>query len=189
MNNDFTIALDTRRHIEYHNARCEDAFQVTLADTGLNTMTGGRIQRVRPFVNGTTFMVTYGDGVADIDLGRLLDFHRSHGKLATVTTVQPASRFGILEVGRTANVAAFREKPQVHEWISAGFFVFEPGVFDYFTGDDCIMEREPLARLAADGQLMAYRHDGYFFAMDTFREYEHLNAVWNSGSVPWKVWD
>jgi glucose-1-phosphate cytidylyltransferase len=102
--------------------------------------------------------------------------------------VRPVSRFGILEVGRTANVSAFREKPQVQEWISAGFFVFEPGVFDYFQGDDCVMEREPLARLAADGQLMAYRHEGFFFAMDTYREYEHLNAMWNSGDAPWQVW-
>ncbi len=136
MNNDFTIALDTSRRIEYHDARCEEPFRVTLVDTGLGTMTGGRIKRIQRHVCGTTFMVTYGDGVADIDLGELLKFHRAHGKLATVTTVRPISRFGILEVGRTANVSAFQEKPQVNEWISAGFFVFEPGVFDYFQGDE-----------------------------------------------------
>jgi glucose-1-phosphate cytidylyltransferase len=136
-------------------------------------------------------MLTYGDGLADIDIRALLDFHRAHGKLATVTTVRPISRFGVPELDGAGSVTAFSEKPQAQGWVSAGFFVFDRRVFDYLEeeGDDCVLERRPLERLAVDGELMAYRHEGFFFAMDTYREYQHLNELWARGEAPWKVWE
>ncbi len=191
MNNDCTIQLGSRNALTYHGAHAEQDFSVTLADTGADALTGARIMRAKHYLPADEpFMVTYGDGVSDVDIGKLLAFHRSHGKLATVTTVRPPSRFGILEVGKDARVSSFAEKPQMDGWASAGFFVFEPGVLDYLENrDDCALEGEPLRRLAQDGQLMAYRHDGFFFAMDTYREYLHLNDLWKSGEAPWAVWE
>ena len=125
----------------------------------------------------------------DLDVAKLLAFHKSHGKTATVTTVRPQSRFGIVEAANDGTVLAFNEKPQLDGWASAGFLVFERRLFDYIEGDGCILEREPLERLAAEGQLMAYRHDGFFFAMDTYREYLYLNQLWQSGKAPWRVWE
>jgi glucose-1-phosphate cytidylyltransferase len=151
-------------------------------------MTGGRIKRVEKYLGEDTFMVTYGDGVADINLKALVDFHRQHGRLATLTVVHPFSRFGIVTLDANSAVLHFAEKPQVHEYVNAGFFVFNRRVFDYLGGDDCILEREPLERLAHEGQLMAYRHQGFFYAMDTYRDYKYLNELWDSGKTPWKVW-
>ena len=188
MNNDFTIALGNRHSIRPHGEHQEQDFQVTLVDTGPETMTGGRVKRVQRYVADDLFMVTYGDGLININIHELLEFHRSHGKLATVTAVHPLQRFGVLEIGGSSQVESFVEKPQTESWINAGYFVFQRGVFDYLGGDDCIMEREPLARLAAEGQLMAFRHDGFFFAMDTYRDFEALNRMWQSGNTPWKVW-
>lgn len=188
MSNDFTIRLGRRRHVRYHQAHTEQDFHVTLADTGLETMTGGRIRRVRPYVGAETFMATYGDGLADINIRRLLRFHKSHGKLATVTTVRTVSRFGMVTVNKKGAITRFAEKPQIAEAVSAGFFVFEPQIFNYLTGDSCILEREPMESLARQGQLMAYPHEGFFYAMDTYREYQHLNQLWASGETPWKVW-
>jgi len=189
MNNDFTISLGQKSQVNYNDAHMEQDFRVTLADTGQETMTGGRIKRVEKYVNGDSFLVTYGDGLANLDVAKLLAFHKSHGKIATVTTVRPQSRFGVLETGSDGTVLAFNEKPQLDGWASAGFLVFERRLFDYIEGDGCVLEREPLERLAAEGQLMAYRHDGFFFAMDTYREYLHLNQLWHSGKAPWKVWE
>jgi len=189
MNNDFTICLGRQNRITYHDEHKEQDFHVTLADTGLETLTGGRVKQVEKYVEGDTFMVTYGDGVADVDLRAVVEFHRAHGRLATVTTVRPVSRFGVLEVGEGGEVTNFAEKPQLDGWVSAGFFIFDRKFFDYLEGDDCFFERAPLERLAGEGQLMAYRHDGFFFAMDTYREYEHLNQLWSGGDAPWKVWD
>lgn len=189
MNNDFTVSLGQLHQIAYHNAHREQDFRVTLADTGAETLTGGRVRRAARYLTGGPFMVTYGDGLTDIDVKKILAFHRSHGKLATVSAVQPLSRFGVLDLDDSGRVERFAEKPQSEGWINAGYFVFEPKVLDYLTGDDCILEREPLERLAAEGQLMAYRHDGFFFAMDTYREYKALNEMWASGRAPWKVWD
>ncbi|MBV8748645.1 MAG: glucose-1-phosphate cytidylyltransferase, partial [Candidatus Eremiobacteraeota bacterium] len=169
------------------HAPVED-WNVTLAETGLDAMTGCRIKRVEKYTHGDTFMVTYGDGVADVDVRAVLNFHHAHRRLATVTTVRPTSRFGMVEVGDDGGVTQFAEKPQMDGWVNAGYFVFHRKVFDYLGGDDCVMEREPLERLAADGQLIAYRHDGFFFAMDTYREYVMLNDMWNAGEAPWKVW-
>ncbi len=188
MNNDFTISLGRQSHITYHDSHAEQNFSVTLVDTGQETMTGGRVKRVQPYTKDDTFLVTYGDGVADLDIDALLAFHRQHGKLATVTTVRPYSRFGILDLSDTGEVVQFTEKPQLDGWASAGFFVFDRRIFNYLSGDDCILEREPLEQLAREGELMAYRHNGFFYAMDTFREYQYLNNLWNSGQAAWKVW-
>ncbi len=189
MNNDFTISLKSGNPIQYHGSHEEGDFKVTLVDTGPQTMTGGRVKRVERYIEDDTFMVTYGDGVADIDLGKLLAFHRSHGRLATVTTIRPLSRFGVLDIDGKGMVRKFAEKPAEDAWASAGYFVFQRQVFDYLQGgESCVMEREPMERLVADGQLAAYRHDGFFFAMDTYREYEALNKMWDSGQAPWKTW-
>jgi glucose-1-phosphate cytidylyltransferase len=188
MNNDFTICLGQKSQIQYHDLHTEQGFRVTLADTGAESMTGGRIARIRKYVDGETFLLTYGDGVSDVNLERLVEFHKSHGKIATVTTVAPISRFGMIELGDGSGVRTFNEKPKTDAWMSAGYFVLNRGVFDYLGGDECTFEREPMERLAADGQLMAYRHDGFFFAMDTFREYQYLNELWSRGAAPWRVW-
>jgi glucose-1-phosphate cytidylyltransferase len=189
MNNDFTICLGRQHGINYHDEHKEQDFYVTLADTGLDTMTGGRVKQIEKYIQEDTFMVTYGDGVADVDIRAVIDFHRAHGRIATVTTVRPTSRFGVLEVGSDDKVVHFAEKPQLDGWASAGFFIFNRKIFDYLTPDDCILERTPLERLANEGQLMAYRHDGFFFAMDTYREHEYLNQLWSGGQPPWKVWE
>jgi glucose-1-phosphate cytidylyltransferase len=189
MNNDFTICLGQKFHVHYNGHHQEQQFQVTLADTGQETNTGGRVKRVQKYLDGGPFFLTYGDGVADIDIPRLLEFHKSHGRLATVTTVPPISRFGIMDINPDSKVLNFTEKPKSKEWASAGYFVLEPEVMEYIGGDDCIFERDALEKLAAQGELMAYRHDGFFYAMDTFREYQVLNQLWNSGQAPWKVWE
>ena len=163
-------------------------WRIAVIDTGMETMTGGRVLRLKQWLCGERFMVTYGDGVGDVDLRRLLAFHKSHGKLATVTAVRPPARFGGLQLD-SDRVTTFSEKPQTGEgWINGGFFVFEPGVLDYLEGDESILEREPLERLAADGQLMAFRHDGFWQPMDTARERDLLEKMWASGEAPWKSW-
>jgi glucose-1-phosphate cytidylyltransferase len=189
MNNDFTICLGQKFHVHYNGSHPEQQFQVTLADTGAETMTGGRVKRVAKYLNGGPFFLTYGDGVADIDIAALLEFHKSHGRLATVTTVPPVSRFGIVDINRESEVVQFTEKPKSSkEWASAGFFVLEPEVLEFISGDECIFEREAMEKLAASGQLMAYRHSGFFYAMDTYREYQALNELWTRKEAPWKVW-
>jgi glucose-1-phosphate cytidylyltransferase len=161
---------------------------VELIDTGLETMTGGRIKRLQPYLGDDTFMLTWGDGVSDVDLSRLLAFHRSHGKLATITAVRPPARYGHL-VFAGDQVVEFNEKPQIGEgFINGAFFVLEPGVFDYIEGDDTQWEREPMERLAAEGQLMAYKHTSFWQCMDTLREKHILETLWQSGKAPWKVW-
>jgi glucose-1-phosphate cytidylyltransferase len=163
-------------------------WRIWVVDTGTQTMTGGRIRRLRPHVGDEPFMATYGDGVADIDVTDLVKFHRSHGRLATVTAVRPPARFGCLELEDDA-VRSFAEKPQLDTgWINGGFFVFEPGVFDYLADDASVLEKEPLERLAADGQLMAYRHHGFWQPMDTVRDRQVLESLWAGGNAPWKVW-
>ncbi len=162
---------------------------VSPVDTGAKTMTGGRIKQLKRIIGDSTFMVTYGDGVADIDIEKLVEHHRCHGKLATLTAVHPPARFGCLELDGE-RVSAFAEKPQTSEgWINGGFFVFEPQVFDYLEGDDCMLEKTPLERLARDGQLVAYKHDGFWQPMDTLRDKQFLEELWNSNNAPWKVWN
>jgi glucose-1-phosphate cytidylyltransferase len=190
MNNDFTICLGRKNQVKYHNAHEEQDFNVTLAETGVDTMTGSRVKHVEPYIRDRkTFMVTYGDGVGDLDVSRLIKFHESHGRLATVTTVRPTSRFGVLDLDDKGRVVDFAEKPQLNGWTSAGFFLFNRKVFDYLSSEsNCILEREPLEKLTKEGQLMAYRHEGFFHAMDTYREYLYLNDLWNNGRAPWAMW-
>ena len=188
LNNDFTIQLGRETQINYLDQHGEQDFGVTLADTGQDTMTGGRVKRIARFVDGDTFMVTYGDGVSNVDIKKLFAFHKAHGKLATITAVQPSSRFGILTLTEEGRVTSFAEKPKMDGWASAGFFVFNTKILDYLTDDQCILEREPLERLTAEGELMVYRHDGFFYAMDTYREYQVLNEMWDRKEAPWKVW-
>lgn len=189
MNNDFTICLGQKSQIRHEGSHAEQNFRVTLADTGQETMTGGRLKRVGKYLEDTTFMLTYGDGISNVDISELLKFHHSHGRLATVTTFHPMSRFGILNIDNDSRVMNFIEKPSSDAWASAGFFVFQPEVLNYIDGDECILEHEPLQRLAGDGQLVAYHHEGFFAAMDTWREYKQLNDVWSTGRAPWKVWE
>jgi glucose-1-phosphate cytidylyltransferase len=161
---------------------------VELIDTGMETMTGGRIKRLAPYLGNDTFMLTWGDGISDINLHELLAFHRSHGKLATLTAVRPPARYGHL-VFDGSQVVEFNEKPQIGEgFINGAFFVLEPAVFDYIAGDDTQWEKEPLERLATDGQLMAYKHTSFWQCMDTLREKHILETLWQSGAAPWKVW-
>ncbi len=163
-------------------------WNVDLVDTGQATLTGGRIKRLEPWMNGSTFMLTWGDGVSDVDLPALLRFHREHGKLATVTAVRPAARYGYMEFDGD-RVSRFSEKPQTAEgWINGAFFVLEPGIFDYIDGDDTMWEHAPLERLAAEGQLMAYKHTSFWQCMDTLRDKHVLQKLWDSGQAPWKVW-
>ena len=160
---------------------------VQLMDTGLNTMTGGRIKRLEPYLRGETFLATYGDGLCDVDIAKVVAFHRSHGKLATVTAVRPPARFGGL-IFEGDLVREFSEKPQIGEgWINGGYFVFEPEIFDYIADDSTPLELGPLERLAAEGQLAAYRHEGFWQCMDTIREKKLLESLWQSGKAPWKV--
>lgn len=162
---------------------------VELIDTGLSTNTGGRIKRLAPYMGKDTFMLTWGDGVSDLNLQDLLAFHRRHGKLATMTVVRPPARFGLPTLDGD-QVVEFSEKPQVHEgWINGAFFVLEPGVFDYVDSDSTQWEKEPLERLAKDGQLMAYRYSGFWQCMDTLRDKHRLEKLWDSGNAPWKIWE
>jgi glucose-1-phosphate cytidylyltransferase len=164
-----------------------DGVQVQCVDTGLETPTGGRIARVAEHVGPDTFCATYADGVADIDFAQLLDFHGEHGRLATMTVVRPELQFGVTEMGEDGVVSGFREKPRSEHWINGGFFCFEPGVLDYLT-ESSVLEREPLEGLAADGQLHAFRHTGFWDCMDTYKDAVLLNDLWASGDPPWKVW-
>lgn len=182
----FDFRSGNERMVHYHSA---EPWQVTLVNTGLETMTGGRVKRVREYVGNETFMLTYGDGVSNVDLGQLVAAHRQSGKLATVTSVQPSGRFGALELAENGQVQGFQEKPKGDgSWINAGFFVLEPQVFDYIADDATVLEREPLEGLARDGQLMAYKHPGFWQPMDTLRDKNHLDDLWKSGRAPWKVW-
>jgi glucose-1-phosphate cytidylyltransferase len=189
MNNDFTICLGERAKVCYHGLHEEQDFRVTLADTGIDSMTGGRVRRIKRYVTDEEFMVTYGDGLSNVNIDHLLAFHRSHGRLATCTTFRPVSRYGLVNIGDGNLIDSFTEKPTLDGWVNSGFFVFNRRVFEYLDGDSAILEREPLERLAAKGELMAYRHDGFFYAMDTYRDYLALNEMWDRDQAPWKIWD
>ncbi|HUF46337.1 MAG TPA: glucose-1-phosphate cytidylyltransferase [Vicinamibacterales bacterium] len=185
LQNDLTIHLASGR-VDVHDGECED-WTVHLRDTGLLTASGGRLKRLAPVLRDGTFLMTYGDGVAELDINELVAFHRRHGKLATLLAVPPPARFGALSLSRD-EVARFEEKPVIGDgWINGGFFVLEPGVLDYVDGDDQPFEREPLERLAKDGQLMAFRHEKFWHCMDTMRDLQHLNALWDSGDAPWTL--
>ena len=187
-NSDVTFDLSSNS-LEIHDSTTE-SWKVTLVDTGLNTPTGGRIKRIRKYLGDETFMMTYGDGVSNVNIPRLLDFHREHGKHATITAVQPPGRFGALAFDGEADIVkTFQEKPEGDgAWINGGFFVLEPTVFDYIERDDVLWEKQPLTNLSADGQLVAYRHDGFWKPMDTLRDKIELEEQWLKGVAPWKIW-
>jgi glucose-1-phosphate cytidylyltransferase len=184
LNSDFTVDLSSGS-VKPHKEDKTD-WLVTLVDTGLESMTGGRVKRLKPFIGNETVMLTYGDGVADIDLDALLEFHKSHGKMVTVSAVHPGARFGELEIDNKI-VTNFQEKPQTGQgWVNGGYFILEPQFFDLIEGDSSILEQEPLQKVAEMGELMAYHHEGYWQCMDTKRDRDHLEELWNSGNAPWR---
>jgi len=186
---DLTVSLRDGDVTQHQNGSGMEDWTIRLCDTGLNSETGGRIKRLQPYLQDGTFMLTWGDGVSTVNLDELLAFHRSHGKLATLTAVRPPARFGHLELDDD-RITEFSEKPQTGEgWINGAFFVLEPEVFDYIEGDTTRFEREPLEGLAADKQLMAYRHYGFWQCMDTLREKMLLDELWGTGEAPWKLWN
>jgi glucose-1-phosphate cytidylyltransferase len=185
---DVTFDMKDNR-MEVHQSGAEP-WKVTLIDTGAETMTGGRLKRVLPYVEGEEFCFTYGDGVADVDMGELIRFHREHGRLATVTAVQPSGRFGALDIGEGELIRRYEEKPKGDGgWINGGFFVLSPEVARYIDGDATVWEQQPLQRLAEEEQLAAYRHSGFWYAVDTVRDKRHLQELWDSGAAPWKLWE
>ncbi len=183
----FDFANGNERIIHEHTA---EPWKVTLVDTGLETMTGGRVKRIQPYIGNEPFMLTYGDGVGDVDIRALVEFHQKNGKLATVTSTQPSGRFGALKFGDGDQVVSFQEKPDGDGgWINAGFFVMQPEVFDYIEGNETVLELEPLEHLARDGQLAAYRHDGYWQPMDTLRYKTQLDGLLKKNQAPWVLWE
>jgi glucose-1-phosphate cytidylyltransferase len=187
-------SLDGNVEVDFKSGRIAGSggekpeWRVNLIETGMRTNTGGRIKRLKPYLGDSTFMLTWGDGVSDVNLRDLLAFHRAHGRLATLTAVRPPARYGHLDLDRQ-RVTSFSEKPQTAEgWINGAFFVLEPKVFDYIEGDHTQFEKEPLEQLARDGQLMAYQHDSFWQCMDTLREKNILQSLWESGQAPWKIW-
>jgi glucose-1-phosphate cytidylyltransferase len=184
------VVIDLAYNSVHMLRRSAEPWKVALVDTGLNTMTGGRIRRLREHIGEEPFCMTYGDGVARLDVGKLIDFHLSHGKIATVLAVRPPSRFGSLDIRQGDGlVRSFNEKPVGSEsWINGGFFVLSPRVFDYIEGDDTVFEREPLEHLARDCELMAFYHEEFWSSMDTLRDKKHLEELWASGNAPWKMW-
>ena len=184
---DVTFDL-AKNEMQVHNNYSEP-WRVTLVDTGLHTMTGGRIKRIRDYIGDETFMLTYGDGVSNVDLDALVAFHKQHGKIATLTGVNIGQRFGVMDVDSDGHIREFREKNDDDgKIVNGGFMVLEPGVFDYIEGDDTVFEKAPLEQLAKDGQLMVYRHDGFWKCMDTQRDKMQLEQMWQEGNAPWKLW-
>jgi glucose-1-phosphate cytidylyltransferase len=183
------VTFDLSENSTAVHQRRTEPWRVTLVDTGETTMTGGRVRRVRDYIGDQDFCLTYGDGVADIDISELLDFHEKNGLPATMTAIQPPGRFGALDIDFNNKVSRFREKPEGDgNWINGGFLVLSPKVIDYIKDDDTIFEQEPLQRLSAEGKLGAYRHRGFWHAMDTLRDKRHLEHLWATGSAPWRIW-
>jgi len=183
------VTFDMEKNVMEVHHKYVEPWRVTLVDTGLDSMTGGRVKQIAPYLNNETFMLTYGDGVADINVSRLVNYHKDQGKLATVTSTQPSGRFGALVCDAASRVTSFQEKPVGDgSWINGGFFVFEPQVLERIADDATVLEKEPLEGLAKEGQLVAYRHSGFWQPMDTLRDKMHLDQLWNSGKAPWKVW-
>ena len=190
MNNDITLELGKPQELSIHQCHDEIGWRITLVDTGEKTLKGGRLKRVEPYIDGDMFMVTYGDGLANVDINALVSFHKSHGKLATLTGIHPASRFGELKI-QDNRVAAFNEKPTNSEGlINGGFFVFNRGIFDYLSADDdCDLEVGPLEKIAGEGELMVFKHTGFWACMDNIRDMDYLNNLSSSGKADWKVWE
>ena len=187
-NCDVTFDFRENNHMTVHQSFV-DPWRITLVDTGLNTMTGGRVKRVAKYIGQEPFMLTYGDGVSDINIQKLADFHKSHGKVATVSTISAGQRFGVLDIDEAGQIHAFREKNDTDgSIINGGFMMFQPEVLQYIEGDSTVLEREPMERLAAQGQLMAYRHSGFWRCMDTQRDKQQLEELWASGNAKWRTW-
>jgi glucose-1-phosphate cytidylyltransferase len=185
---DFSIHLNTGK-ISISKDDIRRDWILHLINTGSKTMTGGRLLRLKKHLETETFMLTYGDGLSSLDINKLIKFHKAHKKIATVTAVRPAARFGGIMVGSNGKISEFKEKPQTGEgWINGGFFVLEPQIFDYLSGDETMLEAEPLENLAKDGQLMAYKHDGFWQCVDTLRDKQKLESMWEKGKPPWKIW-
>lgn len=187
-NLDFTIKLGDRDSTVFHGSHDEFDWTVTVADTGPNTMTGGRIKKVQRYLDNEPFLCTYGDGIADVDIKSLLNFHTQHGLTASMTVTQPTSRFGVVESESNGTVLHFREKPKVNDWINIGYFVFQPEIFNYLD-ESSVLEEQPLRNLASDGQISAFKHSGFWQPMDTYRESQLLNEIWHKGNAPWKIWN
>jgi len=187
-NNDVTVSLGNRHSITVHGAHEELDWRVTLAYTGHATMTGGRLFRLQEYLEDEPFLVTYGDGLADVRIDSLVDFHKENSGIVTVTTVQPKSRFGMLDVSTDGLVQRFEEKPQLTGWVNAGYFIMNPGIFS-FLDKDCTLEEQPLSRLTELGKLYAFKHFGFWQPVDTYRELTLLNHMWDEGHAPWATWD
>ena len=187
-NSDITFDFASDNKMVVHNNVAEP-WKVTIVDTGLNTMTGGRVKRIREYVGNETFMLTYGDGVSDVNMQTLLEFHKNHGRIATMTAVKLGQRFGVLNIGENCVIDTFQEKG-IHGGarINGGYMVFEPAIFNYLEDDKTVLEKKPLETLAAEGQLMAYKHNGFWQCMDTKREMDKLEEMWNTNQAPWKTW-
>ncbi len=185
---DVTFDFTSENKMIVHNNNTEP-WKVTLIDTGLNTMTGGRIKRVRNYIGDEPFMLTYGDGVCDVNMNELVEFHKSHGKIATITAIQPEGRFGMLDIDEVENINNFKEKSKEDSgWINGGFMVLNPDIIEYIDGDTTVLEKEPLEIIAKEGQLKAYRHHGFWQCMDTIRDKKLLEKLWMNSQAPWKVW-
>ncbi len=183
------VTFDMKNNSMEVHQRFVEPWKVTLVNTGEGTMTGGRVKKISSYIGKETFMLTYGDGVSDVDIAKTIDCHRSHGKLATITATQPTGRYGTLNLTSNNEVGGFQEKPLGDGgWINAGFFVMEPQVLDYIDGDSTILEKEPLESLSKKGELVAYKHVGFWQPMDTLRDKSNLEELWKSGKAPWKVW-
>lgn len=186
-NSDITFDFSKEDLMVVHNSSSED-WRVTVVDTGLGTMTGGRIKRIAKYLDNEPFLLTYGDGVSDVNIKELIEFHKSHGKIATLTAVHPAGRFGILDLNGN-EVKSFGEKIESNtDWINGGFMVLNPDVLEYIDGDDTVFEKGPLEKLSSEGQLMAYKHSGFWQCMDTLRDKNKLEELWDSSNAPWKLW-
>ncbi len=183
------VTIDTaKQSLEIHDNYSED-WKITLLETGMDTMTGGRVKRAQKYIGNSPFLLTYGDGVSDVNINELLKFHKNHGKKMTMTAIQPEGRFGALDTQNNGQVSKFLEKPKGDgSWINGGFFVCEPTVLNYITNDSTILERDPLEKLAEEGELYSYRHEGFWKCMDTLRDKNQLNEMWNANQAKWKVW-
>ncbi len=187
-NSDMTFDFTSENKITIHNNAAEP-WKVTLVDTGLNTMTGGRIKRIKDYIGNEPFMLTYGDGVSDVNIPNLVEFHKQHGKMATITVYQPNNRFGVVDIGENDIINEFREKTKEDgDWINAGFMVLQPEIFDLIEGDSTVFEKYPLEEAARRNQLYAYKHHGFWQCMDTLRDKNKLEEMWGGGNAPWKIW-
>lgn len=186
-NHDITVRLGKESNVVHYENETSENWTVTIADTGYSTQTGGRIKRIAKYINEEPFLCTYGDGLADVNISSLIDFHLHHGKIASVTAVRPVTRFGSMDIDEASTVKSFSEKPLSEAWVNGGFFIFNPEVFNFLT-DDCVLEKGPLEKLSKQGELMSYKHRGYWQPMDTYRETLELNELWNTNQAPWRTW-